>query len=114
MQKYHALPAADRPRVFGMTASPVNLRLSDSVEAARTTIVAEIRELERVMDAKVVTIHDLTEIQMVRPRSHMYQPGQPDVAAFAIQHASSHLRLVSMHLELSSRATHALCVCTWV
>lgn len=68
MQKYHALPAADRPRVFGMTASPVNLRLSDSAEAARATIVAEIRELERIMDAKVVTIHDLTEIQMVRAR----------------------------------------------
>lgn len=39
------LHAADRPRVFGMTAFPVNFKLSDEEDIARDAIVASVRQL---------------------------------------------------------------------
>jgi hypothetical protein len=67
MEQYHRLDKNDRPRVFGMTASPVNLKLSHNEATATNAIVEQILQLERAMDAKVVTISDLTEVQMVSP-----------------------------------------------
>jgi endoribonuclease Dicer len=57
---------ADRPRIFGMTASPVNLKLSEDAKQAKACIVEQVRQLEAAMHAKVVTIADLTEVQSVR------------------------------------------------
>jgi hypothetical protein len=44
-------PRASRPRVFGMTASPVNIRAHHAADRIRTTIY----ELEDNLDAKVLT-----------------------------------------------------------
>ena len=66
MHYYWKIPdPADRPRVFGMTASPVNFKLSDKSDSARDAIVASVRQLEANLNARVVTISDLTEIQAV-------------------------------------------------
>ena len=47
---YHQAPRAARPRVFGMTASPVNIR---ATHQAADRIRATIYELEANLDAKV-------------------------------------------------------------
>lgn len=65
---------ADRPRVFGMTASPVNFKLSEKSDNARDAIVESVRQLEANLDAKVVTISDLTEVQAVCPRLCSHTP----------------------------------------
>jgi endoribonuclease Dicer len=70
MHAYRRLDVADRPRVFGMTASPVNLKLSENEGDALASIVQEIQKLELAMDAKVITIADLTETQRART-SHL-------------------------------------------
>ena len=49
----------DRPRIFGMTASPVK-------SMHKASIVTQLRELESAMDANVLTISDLTSVQAVR------------------------------------------------
>lgn len=49
----------DRPRIFGMTASPVK-------SMHKASIVTQLRELESAMDAKVLTVSDLTSVQAVR------------------------------------------------
>lgn len=65
MDYYHLTDVSDRPRIFGMTASPVNVKLSEKEESARDAIVASVRQLEDTLDAKVVTIADVSEIQAV-------------------------------------------------
>jgi endoribonuclease Dicer len=76
MSKYRALPREVRPRIFGMTASPVNLKLSPNEGAARRAIMEQVRELENNLDARVVTISDLAEIQRVRA-AHDVATGGP-------------------------------------
>ena len=46
---YHQAPRSERPRIFGMTASPVNIRAHHATEKIRLTIA----ELEDNLDAKV-------------------------------------------------------------
>lgn len=45
MAKYRATAPAARPRIFGMTASPVNLKLSTDEAAARAAITLQARRL---------------------------------------------------------------------
>ena len=66
MHKYRRLDDSDKPRVFGMTASPVNLKLSKNEDNAKQEIVAQIQQLEQHMDARVVTNYDQAEARQVR------------------------------------------------
>ncbi|KAL0440783.1 UNVERIFIED_CONTAM: Endoribonuclease Dicer1 [Sesamum radiatum] len=56
---YHTTPKEKRPSVFGMTASPVNLKgVSSQVDCA-----LKIRNLESKLDAVVCTIKDRAELE---------------------------------------------------
>ncbi|PIN07709.1 dsRNA-specific nuclease Dicer [Handroanthus impetiginosus] len=56
---YHTTPKGKRPSVFGMTASPVNLKgVSSQVDCA-----LKIRNLESKLDAVVCTIKDREELE---------------------------------------------------
>ncbi|KAL3639558.1 Dicer-like protein 1 [Castilleja foliolosa] len=56
---YHTTPKEKRPSVFGMTASPVNLKgVSSQVDCA-----VKIRNLETKLDAVVCTIKDRAELE---------------------------------------------------
>lgn len=56
---YHTTPKAKRPSVFGMTASPVNLKgVSSQVDCA-----IKIRNLETKLDSIVCTIKDRKELE---------------------------------------------------
>ncbi|XP_051136464.1 endoribonuclease Dicer homolog 1 isoform X2 [Andrographis paniculata] len=56
---YHTIPKDKRPSVFGMTASPVNLKgVSSQVDCA-----LKIRNLESKLDAVVCTIKDREELE---------------------------------------------------
>jgi hypothetical protein len=79
---------ADRPRVFGMTASPVNTKLTDDL-----AIVQPLRQLETALDATLVTIADLSEMQSVRffmslpaQEQHMWLAA---LAGWVVMHLSS-------------------------
>jgi endoribonuclease Dicer len=51
MQKYHALiDPSERPKIFGMTASPCNTKAG-----SRGKMQASLMELEALMDAKLET-----------------------------------------------------------
>lgn len=69
MDYYWKVPnPADRPRIFGMTASPVNTKLTDDQGKSQLSIVQQLRHLETALGAaKVVTVADLTSVQSVRP-----------------------------------------------
>lgn len=65
---YFQLPRRQRPHVFGMTASPVNVRATHTLQKVGATIV----ELETTLDAKVQChdnyhFHDLFQRQRRRP-----------------------------------------------
>jgi len=65
---YFQLPRRQRPHVFGMTASPVNVRATHTLEKVGATIV----ELETTLDAKVrchddCHFHDLFPTSMASP-----------------------------------------------
>jgi endoribonuclease Dicer len=49
-----------RPRIFGMSACPVNTSVS-----TKDNILKAVVELERNMDSRVVTIRDLSEVHRV-------------------------------------------------
>ncbi|EPS68154.1 hypothetical protein M569_06619, partial [Genlisea aurea] len=56
---YHTTPKEKRPSIFGMTASPVNLKgVSNQVDCA-----IKIRNLESKLDAVVCTIRDRSELE---------------------------------------------------
>ncbi|CAL5428641.1 unnamed protein product [Camellia sinensis] len=56
---YHTTPTENRPSVFGMTASPVNLKgVSSQVDCA-----IKIRNLETKLDSVVCTIKDRKELE---------------------------------------------------
>ena len=63
---YWAAPAAERPKVFGMTASPVK----KSVSASRESHVAAIMQLESNLGCRVVTVskHAQTEVNRHAPK----------------------------------------------
>lgn len=65
MAAYHKLDERERPRIFGMTASPINVKLPDKESIATAMIASQIQQLEAALDAKVVTISDMAEIQLV-------------------------------------------------
>ncbi|KAL5572243.1 hypothetical protein UlMin_021840, partial [Ulmus minor] len=60
---YHTTPKEKRPSVFGMTASPVNLKgVSSQVDCA-----IKIRNLESKLDSTVCTIKDRKELEKYVP-----------------------------------------------
>ncbi|EXC13651.1 Endoribonuclease Dicer-1-like protein [Morus notabilis] len=60
---YHTTPKEKRPSVFGMTASPVNLKgVSSQVDCA-----IKIRNLESKLDSTVCTIKDRRELEKYVP-----------------------------------------------
>lgn len=59
---YHPLPKEARPHVFGMTASPLNTKSSD------TSVVTDaVRLLEQHLDATVVTVKNRREVEQHAP-----------------------------------------------
>ena len=63
------LAPRQRPHVFGMTASPVNVRATHSLHK----VAATIAELEQTLDAKVRSHHDLhndSPSEVVEPLRH--------------------------------------------
>lgn len=61
-QFYHPLPKEARPRVFGMTASPLNTKSS-----MPEVVINAIRLLECHLDATVVTVKDRGEVEQHAP-----------------------------------------------
>lgn len=59
---YHPLPRDARPRVFGMTASPLNTKSS-----MPEVVINAIRLLEQHLDATVVTVKERNEVEMHAP-----------------------------------------------
>lgn len=64
---YHKLPVKDRPRVFGMTATPVKKKFASS---AQVFCVNAIATLEATLDATIVTVshEDQTEVETLVPK----------------------------------------------
>lgn len=60
---YFHLPPPDRPHIFGMTASPVNIRVTQSLDRIPMTIA----ELESTLNAKVMTVVDRSSVEAVAP-----------------------------------------------
>ena len=58
MRQYHALaPGSDRPKIFGMTASPVNTRAGTHEKMKQN-----IRKLQEMLDARLKTVSDISEV----------------------------------------------------
>lgn len=58
MRRYHDLPAGTpRPKIFGMTASPVNTRAGTHDKMKKS-----IQELQDMMDARLKTVSDVTQV----------------------------------------------------
>jgi endoribonuclease Dicer len=60
MRKYHELPpGSDKPKIFGMTASPVNTRAGTHEKMKKN-----IQELQDMMDARLKTVSDVAQVCM--------------------------------------------------
>ena len=71
MRKYHALPGgAPRPKIFGMTASPVNTRAG-----THEKMKVNIKKLQELMDARIKTVSDIGQVRVslffLFPRGHV-------------------------------------------
>jgi superfamily II DNA/RNA helicase len=71
MRKYHEVPATEaKPKIFGMTASPVNTK-AGSDEKMRQSI----QTLQQMMDARLKTVGDVAKVQARHfPRHLDYMP----------------------------------------
>ncbi|CAI5510196.1 unnamed protein product [Closterium sp. Naga37s-1] len=74
---YFSLKQADRPLIFGMTASPINTKGSGSEESC----VQQLLDFERILDSKLYTVLDRSCLVEVLPsaqtiQSHYDPPGE--------------------------------------
>lgn len=63
-EHYFAADVSTRPRVLGMTASPIIRKGNSELKS-----VQDITSLERLLDAKIHSVKDTAEIEAVAPRS---------------------------------------------
>ncbi|CAI5473876.1 unnamed protein product [Closterium sp. Yama58-4] len=74
---YFSMKQAERPLIFGMTASPINTKGSGSEESC----VQQLLEFERILDSKLYTVLDRSCLVEVLPsaqtiQSHYDPPGK--------------------------------------
>ncbi|CAM8960945.1 unnamed protein product [Rhodiola kirilowii] len=96
---YHTAPKEKRPSVFGMTASPVNLKgVSSQVDCA-----IKIRNLESKLDSVVCTIKDRKELE-----KHVPMPSEVVVEydkAATLWSLHEQIKQIEMDVEQAAKAS---------
>nr|XP_043620815.1 endoribonuclease Dicer homolog 3a [Erigeron canadensis] len=107
IMKEFYLKAANKPKIFGMTATPVTKKVGVS---STEDCEAQITMLESVLDSQVYTIQNRTELENVTPSAlhiySFYQPAKVDNVDLKGKMESSRLKfeeqLFKMQMSLQS------------